>query len=88
MNEVYIMIVPNHTPFRIALYGSHKMVISQDERAVKISDTTGFVITKGSLLSQVSHCFNLPYIRKKDKAVQLYKLIDGALYKVKEGCMI
>lgn len=66
-NRYFVFLVPNRNPYYIRFYGSHKMIIEHDERKIQIIHSHGWEITKSVIFSEISHYFDLPYIKHYNK---------------------
>lgn len=79
-NKYFVFLVPNRNPFYIRFYGSHKMIIEHDKQKIQIINSRGWNITKAVIFSEISHYFDLPYIKHYDKKCMIME-IDPNDYK-------
>jgi hypothetical protein len=73
-NRYFVFLVPDLNPFYIRCYGRNKMIITFNKRKVQIIDSHGFDFTKSEILSEISHFFNLSYIKHYNKKCALLEI--------------
>lgn len=66
-NRYFVFFLPDMAPFYIRCYGSKKIVVQHHDQIISISDSHGFSFSKPSFMSIISHCFDLPYIKRYEK---------------------